>query len=270
MKCNQPVCMKNRLALSFAFLSVCCPLALSQTVTAVVDAASSTADVSPGALATIYGSNFSYNTASSSNFPTYLGGVTVTINGIAAPLLYVSSGQINIQIPYEVEPGPATATVLANGSQSNDFSFDVYSAAPGIFESADQDSITQNSDGSVNTRNNPAAPGSIVVIYLTGIGPLDNPIATGQISPSSPLSRADLSYSATVGGQPAQIDFLGLTPGFLGLAQCNLVVPNLADGDYPLTITIGNNASNSPYLAIAANGVSGYKVPRKINARLRK
>jgi uncharacterized protein (TIGR03437 family) len=262
--------MKAPIAHALVLFSLCCSPALSQTITAVVDAASSTADVSPGALATIYGSNLSYYTASSSNYPTSLDGVSVTINGVAAPLLYVTGSQINIQIPYEVQPGSAIATVYSSGAQSNDFSFDVYSAAPGIFASADEDSITQNADGSLNARDNPAAPGSVVVVYLTGIGPLDNPLYTGEISPGSPLSRAALSYSASVGGQPAAIDFLGLTPGFLGLAQCNLVIPNLADGDYPLTISIGNNASNSPYLAVAANGVRGYKVPRKINARIRK
>jgi uncharacterized protein (TIGR03437 family) len=256
-----------RLALgifSLLLASIC----WGQTVTAVVDAASSTADVSPGALATIYGSNLSTGTASSSNYPTSLGGVTVTINGYAAPLLYVTPGQINLQIPYEVEPGSATAIVTSDGYQSNDFSFDVFTAAPGIFVDSNQNSITQNSDGSVNNQHNPAAPGSVVVVYLTGIGPLDNPIGTGQVSPSSPLSRTDSSFSATLGGQSVQILYLGLTPGFLGLAQANIVVPNIADGDYPLVITIAGSASNSPYLAVAADGVDNLQ--RKINARPRK
>ncbi len=246
------------------------PFVYSQTINALVDAASSTADVSPGALATIYGTNLAGGVGVASNIVTSLEGVTVTINGYAAPLLYVSPTQINLQIPYEVQPGSATVMLLSDGYQSNDLTFDVFQAAPGIFEDSNQNSISQNADGSLNTQNNPAAPGSIVVVYLTGIGPLDNPIGTGQLSPSRPLSNADLSLSATIGGQPAQIDFLGLTPGFLALAQANIVIPYIVDGDYPLVIKIGGNASNAPYIAVATRGVQSQYLPRKINAKQRK
>jgi uncharacterized protein (TIGR03437 family) len=241
---------------------------LAQNITGIVDAASFTADVSPGALATVFGSDLSDGVYSSQHIQTSLGGVQVIIDGYAAPLVYVSPTQINIQIPYEVQPGTATAVVYTSFGQSGQFSFDVFNAAPGIFQDANQDAIAQNADGSVNSQQIPAAPGSVVVVYLTGIGPLDHPISTGQITPGSPLSSAALSYNVTIGGQPAEILFLGLTPGFLGLAQANIVMPGVRDGDYPLVLSISGNTSNAPYIAIAQNGVTGSaRVQRKINAR---
>lgn len=240
-------------------LGISATLLSAQTVTAVVDAASNTADVSPGALATIYGSDLSS-----------YGDGTVVIDGVSAPLLYVSPTQINFQVPYETQPGTATAVVYTAGYKSNPFPFDVYQAAPGIFVDENQNSISQNADGSLNDQNNPAAPGSVVVVYLTGIGTLDYPVGTGQPAGSNPLSRAVLDYTATIGGQAVQIDYLGLTPGFIGLAQANLVMPNLQDGDYPLVITIGGNASNSPFIAIAANGAYVKPLPKRTTARPRK
>jgi uncharacterized protein (TIGR03437 family) len=262
--------MKLRFAYSLFCLTAFCTGANGQKVTSVVNAASSTADISPGTLATIYGNNLAGGTALAASATTTLGGVTVTIDGVAAPLLYVTANQINFQVPYEVETGSAVMTVVNGGYQSNGFSFEVAVATPAILVDSNQNSISQNIDGSMNAPGNPAAPGSIVVVYMTGIGPLDNPLATGQLAPLSPLSSAELDYSATIGGQSVQVLYLGMTPGFLGLAQANIMMPDVADGDYPLVITIGGGNSNSPYIAIAADGVSGNIVPRKINARAKR
>ena len=64
-------------------------------------------------------------------------------------------------------------------------------------------------------------------MYLTGIGQVDNPVATGQPAPLDPLARATLPYNITIGGQGVTVNYLGLTPGSVGLAQANVVVPNL-------------------------------------------
>jgi uncharacterized protein (TIGR03437 family) len=84
------------------------------------------------------------------------------------------------------------------------------------------------------------------VVYLTGIGPLDNPLATGVLAKADPLSRATLPYSVTIGSQTAQVYYLGLAPGFIGLAQANVQIPSgLAAGKYALRITVGGVASNA-------------------------
>ena len=84
----------------------------------------------------------------------------------------------------------------------------------------------------------------------TGIGAVDPAVPTGAPAPLDALSRAVLPASATVGGRPADILFLGLAPGFAGLAQANLVVPQLSAGQYPVEITVGGVTSNSPSISV--------------------
>jgi uncharacterized protein (TIGR03437 family) len=87
-------------------------------------------------------------------------------------------------------------------------------------------------------------------VYLTGIGSVDNLVASGAPASASPLSRPVLPFSAAIGDQEVSIIFLGLAPGFVGLAQANLVVPDLPAGDYLLTITVNGITSNAVFLAI--------------------
>jgi uncharacterized protein (TIGR03437 family) len=218
----------------------------------VVNAATSAAGpVAPGSLITIYGSNLALATAMGAlPWPTTLAGSTVTINGTPAPINYASASQINVQLPYEA--GAGTAAVMVGGTCGNSVmaTFQVAKAAPYIFQSGTGNAIVQNQDYSVNGPTNPAKAGSYVTVYLTGIGPLDNPVATGAAASTSQLSQATLPKSATIGGWSADVKFLGLTPGFIGLAQANLVVPSLSTGAYPVVITINGVASNGPNLYV--------------------
>ena len=87
---------------------------------------------------------------------------------------------------------------------------------------------------------------------MTGGGELDNKVATGVGAPSSPLSRLLQPITATIGGQPATISFAGLTPGFVGLIQVNLVVPALASGSYPVVLKANAFTSNAPLITVTA------------------
>src|ERR1700676_5280745 len=109
--------------LAFFFLNL-----HAQTVNSVVNGASFTGSVAPGSLATIFGLNLSKNApihASVLPLPTTLGEVQVTVNGHAAPLLYVDPTQINLQVPYEVTPGPSSVVVTASGATGPSFQFSV-------------------------------------------------------------------------------------------------------------------------------------------------
>lgn len=120
--------------------------------------------------------------------------------------------------------------------------------------SAAAHAAAQNSaDLSLNGPDHPAPVGSVLTVYLTGIGPVDNPVPTGQAPPADPLSRATLPYNITIGGQGVTVNYLGLTPTSIGLAQANVVVPNLPPGDYPIVITIAGVSSNTPLVTIAGN-----------------
>ena len=142
--------------------------------------------------------------------------------------------------------GNAYVTVTVNNVTSSVGKVAVQSAAPGLFTQGDGAAIVQNSDYSLNTSGNPAAAGSAIIAYLTGSGPVNQSVADGAVSPSSPLVLATSQVSATIGTQTAQVLFAGLAPGLVGVFQVNVAVPaGMATGSYPLTITAGTQASNS-------------------------
>ena len=209
-------------------------------ITAVVNGASFAAGaLSPGAAITIIGTN--------------LANAAVSINGQTMPLFYVSPTQINGQLPFEIPPGAATLKVTANGATSDAFSITVAPAAPGIFLIGTNRAAATNSDGSINDSSHPAAAGSVVTVYFTGIGPLDHPVATGAPAPlDGTLCKATLPVTVTIGGQPADVLFAGLTPGSISLAQANIVVPSLPAGEWSIMIKVGSAASNAPLISVAA------------------
>ena len=215
--------------------------------------------VAPGSLASIFGTGLapSISGASGLPLPKNLNGVTVTVNGTAAPLIYVNPLQINFQMPSEIAPGQVQVVVSWGGASSATFSATVMQGAPGIFKAGStSQAAAQNPNGSANDANDPVAAGAIITAYLTGQGPVDNPVPDGQAASSSPLSNATLPHSATIGGRHADIQFLGLAPGFVGLLQANIQIPGgLATGSYPLVVTIGGVASNPAIVTVS--GQSG-------------
>ncbi len=214
----------------------------------IVNAATSaSAPVSPGSLVSLYGTNLSsgISAAAVTPLPTTLGGTTVTVNGTAVPLVYVSPGQINFQLPYETPVGTASAIVTAGCGASTAVTFQVVRAAPYLLLAADGSALVQNQDFTFNSASNAAPKGSIVTAYLIGIGPVDGSIATGAAAPLDRLMNATLPSKATIGGFDTSIKFLGLTPGFVGLAQANLEIPNLSPGKYNIVLTVDGVDSNA-------------------------
>ena len=203
--------------------------------------------VAPGSLLTIYGSGFAVarNQPQSLPLPTAAAATTVSIDSIPAPILYASPGQMNVQVPYEVSPGAAVAVVNNGCGASAPVIFQVAQAAPYVLQSG-AGAVAFNQDGSLNSSANPAPSGSVITVYLTGIGPVSPAVATGAGAPGTQLSWATLPYSATIGGWNSGVYFLGLTPGTAGVAQADLVVPSLAPGTYAVVVTVGGVASNGP------------------------
>jgi uncharacterized protein (TIGR03437 family) len=218
----------------------------SATIAAVASAASFVSPVSPGSLATIAGSNMAAAKLQGQvPLRTTLGGISVEVNGQAAPLLYVSPTTVNFQVPWETATGNATVTINGIGVTSNTYTVPVIAAAPGIFQISASQGAIENQDFSLNTPTNPAAPNSTIVVYLTGTGPLNPPVPDGAATPLSPYTLIASSNSASIGGVSAQVTFAGMTPGSYGLGQMNIVVPSLKAGTYPLVITINGQPSNA-------------------------
>ena len=150
--------------------------------------------VAPGSQVSILGTGLAVatQTAASTPWSTALAGAAVSINGNPVPIAFASAGRIDVQLPYETGTGNAVAMVTVPCGTSAAAVFQVAAAAPYIRQNANGDAVATNQDNSVNSADNPARTGSIVTVSLTGIGPLDNPVATGTAAPMSPLSQATL------------------------------------------------------------------------------
>ena len=221
----------------------------------LVKASSKTTTLAPGALFELYGDSLAgaVQTNSIIPWPRSIAGVSVTINGVPAPLYYISPSQINGQVPYETPAGNATAVVAVNGSSPAQIGFNVAPASPGILAYDGTRAVAVNQDGSVNASNAGAAPGDYEVVYLSGIGQGSPVVATGAAAPAiAPFSLVNYSYSITLNGQPCQVLFLGHAPGFPALDQGNFIIPNLPPGDYPLVVTVNGQSSDPLTLTVRA------------------
>jgi len=167
-------------------------------------------------------------------------------------LTYVSAGQINAQAPADLLAGRVSLKVTYSGVESAAVDLDVTPTAPGLFLWGDARGAILNQDFTLNTPQNPAARGAAVILYATGQGKVDPEVADGTASPADPLARTPALPEVTVGGVPAQVGFSGLAPGFVGLWQINVVVPQSAPaGDnIPVRIALGGAVSNEGRLAV--------------------
>lgn len=210
--------------------------------------------VSPGSLFSIFGTGLTAQPTSAGTvpLPNSLGETQVLVNGTPAPLLYVGDNQVNAQMPVDAAPGQAvTFTVMNGGTQSNSVTLTMPSAAPGFFTSNGKEAIVQNPNGSMNSAVAPAHPGDVLVAYLTGGGAVNaaGPWVTGADSPQG-ASSVQAPYSLTVGGHAADVQYVGLAPGFVGLYQTNFKLPPLAAGSYPMVLTVGGVSSNAASVVV--------------------
>jgi uncharacterized protein (TIGR03437 family) len=222
----------------------------------VLNSASGAAQISPGSLASIYGTNLATSTTPGAGapLPTVFAEASVSVNGKTAPILYASPSQINFQVPWETATGNASVTVTVDGTTSAPATVAVTSAAPGIFAYTTGAAIVQNFTSSgitLNSSSNPAHGGSVIIAYLTGSGPVTPAVADGAAAPSTGLTQTVSTPVVTIGGTSAQVQFSGLTPGFVGLLQLNITVPSgMAAGSYPMIVSIGGQASNSATVSV--------------------
>jgi uncharacterized protein (TIGR03437 family) len=209
-------------------------------VSSVANGASFQPAFAPGSALSVFGSELSPSTASASSVPLPLSvsGVAVLVDGVAAPLYYVSPSQLNVQIPYETTVNGAAVLSINNNGQVTTQTFQVAAAAPGIF--------TNSSGALVPTAS--AALGQEVAFYITGAGAVSPPIPDGA-APAQSTALADLpkpvqNTTVTIGGVEAAIDFIGIPYGLVGVTQINVTVPaGIAAGAQPVVVRVNNVAS---------------------------
>jgi uncharacterized protein (TIGR03437 family) len=212
-------------------------------VTAVVNAGSfaSNQPLAPGSVAAIFGQYLTVSTQVNSSLPmpVSLGGTTVQINGIAAPIYATSPGQVNVEIPWELAGfGEGNVKVIVDGVDSNTWTIPLSDTAPYIFESADGQGLI--------ARALPVGPGSTLTIYGTGFGPVQNPPATGSAAMDFTSTTIN-TPEVTIGGIAAEVVSSSLTPGLVGLYQVGFRIPeSLMFGvGIPVTLSIAGVESNA-------------------------
>jgi uncharacterized protein (TIGR03437 family) len=213
----------------------------------VVNAASFTNALAPGELISIFGTALSTSSASASAtpLPTDLGGATVTLNGGSIPLVYASPGQINAQLPMGFKGTGTLRVTTTTGFAETQVS--VSDAAPAIFNSG-----VLHADYTPVTASNPAHDGEALIVFLTGLGNVTPSVGSGQPAPASPFAQVIAPVQVQIGGTTVSPAFAGLAPGFVGLYQLNLAVPNLPTQNYPLSVITQGSQSNALMVPVQA------------------
>ncbi len=229
------------------------------TTGAVVNGASFAAGypVSPGSIISIFGANLAGSTQGAAGvpLPTTLGNGSVSIGTAKAPLFFASSGQINAQVPFETMGGYAPVVVNNGSTTAANLHLLLVRAAPGIFTTTQNGTgpgaVLHAANGASVTAASPAKAGEFISIFATGLGAVSPSVTSGRAAPASPLSNTVEAPQVTIAGQPAKASFSGLAPGFVGLYQVNVQVPEGVSGSaLPLVVTMLGAASNTATIAV--------------------
>jgi uncharacterized protein (TIGR03437 family) len=209
-------------------------------IAGVSNAASFQTNFAPGMIMSVFGTGLApaIQAAGSVPLPLTMQGVTATVNGVSAPLYFVSPGQINLQIPYETGASSAVVGIDNNGSVAS-FQFTTSPTAPGIFAA-----------GGNLVPAYTATPGSVLVLFMTGEGDVNPELVTGTTPAASTalsnLPQPRIPVTVTVGGITASTLFVGIPSALVGVTQINFVVPsNVPLGTQPVVVT-SNGAASAP------------------------
>ena len=222
--------------------------------------------LAPGGITSVFGEQFTapgaaLSLAAGAPLPTTLGGARVLVNDRPVPIYFVSYGQINFQLPFDLTPGEATIRVERDGARGNGASIAIVERSPRvlIWPIAGNYGIVVNNDGTLPLPNGtrlgafsgrPARAGDALVIYAIGLGQTEPAVQTGVASPADPLGRVAATTVAFGArgpfGSGADPIYAGLSPGFVGLYQINVLVPDgLQPGNVDVSLDVNGKASNT-------------------------
>ncbi|MEO8100868.1 MAG: hypothetical protein ABI811_24455 [Acidobacteriota bacterium] len=210
------------------------------SASSIANAAANVAGLyAPNTFISIYGVNLAFSTQAITAedvrdgvLPTSLPGssVVVLINQRRATMYFTSPQQVNVLIPPSLVAGKAELQLVDSGRAGPAIELTLGATAPALFEQGDGDVIATHGNGPLVTRGAPAQPGEIVVLYATGLGPTTPPAIAHQLVTSA-ARLVDTGFQVWLNGTPVSPDrilYAGATPGFAGLFQINLKIPNNA------------------------------------------
>lgn len=232
-------------------------------VSAVVSSGDYTSSPAQGLLVSIFGSALADGKAGASGLPLLdqLGSTSVGVSGMQLPLLYVSAGQINVLIPYNLALNASHQLLVLRGSASSvPAPITIFDSEPAILAIDGGGSgqgvifkVDAQGNSLLANAANQATAGDVLVMYCVGLGAVSPAVTAGDAAPGNPASKATESVSVAIGGQAAIVRFAGLSPGSAGLYQVNVTVPSgiTPGAQVPVTVSVaGKSSSGAIYMAI--------------------
>ena len=234
----------------------------------VVSTGNAQGTVAPGSYVSIYGTGLSdpgyIDSATYTPLPMVIDGVTASFDvpsaGISVParMVYVSPTQVNVQVPWELQ-GQSSAQVkitIDTYSYGNVVTVPVADTVPEFFTDPSTGVVAARDVNGVQIfTSKPAVRGQIVSLFLNGLGPVTNAPRSGEVAGAAPLARTVNSPVVTIGGQEAPVQFSGLAPGFPGLYQINVTVPEtVSAGNQAISVAIGGKTT--PAKVAGTNGAT--------------
>lgn len=222
----------------------------------LANAASNVAQpLAPNTLATLYGTNLSYGTRALSAediranvLPTSLPGtgVRILIGGVPCSLYYVSPTQVNFLVPSNLRPGQHEFYLARDGILGPVLSVKLDPASPALFQVNGPYAVALRPDGTVVTPQDRAKPGDTLVLYATGLGTTSPEARPGQLSTIA-ARLADATFRVFLNGEAASasaVQYAGLAPGFGGLYQINLRLPESTPEDAEIRLGFGDQPAS--------------------------
>lgn len=187
-------------------------------------------------------------------------GVSVSIDFVTVPILFVSPNQINFLIPGNVRPGVRKLQVLNNGKAGPRVDIEIADTSPGLFRMGEGEVIATHADGALITAESPAVPGEVIVIYAAGLGATQPAVSGLTIPKAAAMISARSEFAVLLNDTPvadSEILYAGLTPGFAGLYQINCRLPLDAPVNPEVRVRLpGQTSPPKLYLAVRAGAAS--------------
>ena len=189
-------------------------------------------------IVTLYGKDLAYVTSGVSIndvhdrlLPTVLSGTGVRVyaDGVPLPLYFVSPTQVNLLLPAGIKDGVHHLHLALDGRSGPVVDIRIGPASPGLFMLQPGTALAVRLDSSLVTTANPARPGDTLILFATGLGETVGPaLRLGELARGAAALLAMDRFAIKLNGRLAPRDhvyYAGLAPGFAGLYQINLRLP---------------------------------------------
>ncbi len=220
--------------------------------------------LAPGMIAEAFGTGLAASATDTGvlPLPTMFNNTYAQVGPFQAPFYFLSSGQVNIQLPAELTAPQQVPIVLSvNNALTLPVTLDVVPGAPGVLSQFDGPPpsvqngahiTAQHLNGTAVNSASPGKPGEPLVMYLVGLGATDPAVPSGMATPTAPLSNAVIQPTVMVDSLPSKVLFAGLTPFFVGLYQIDFVVPiGVTAGEVVVNVSQNGVAANPTLLAVS-------------------